>query len=622
MRDIGPGARAPDELTFSQRMANLRHLGRLFAQIWRTSRFLTLASIGLRLVKALQPIAMLYVGKLIIDEVVRLSGIASPGEDVWAWWESGALSTITFYLGIELLLVLVNDLLTRSVNLVDTVLGEMHSNTVSVELLQHAARLDLMHFESADYQDRLERARRQAASRNTVLAQIFGQAQDIITVATLAAGLAVYAPWLIVLLFVSMFPAVWGEQRFNLRGYYLNRGRTPERRQLEYVRWVGARPETAKEVKLFGLGDFLVERFRTLATAIFLDNRKLAIERTVFGGILAAVSTLTYYGAYAYIVWKTISGDFSIGDLAFLSGSFLRLNGLFHQIMIGFTQVAGQSLYLDDLFSFFEIKPTILDPAKPQSFPDPLAKGIRFEKVGFRYPESETWTIRDLSFEIKAGETVALVGENGAGKTTIVKLMTRLYDPVEGRITIDGTDIRDIGLADLARHMGVIFQDFMRFSFTAGENIGIGDVTAVDDEARIREAAERSLAAAVIEKLPGRYTQVLGRMFSKGRDLSGGEWQKIAIARAYMRDAQVMILDEPTAALDAKAEAEVFARFIGLAQGKTTLLISHRFSTVRMADRILVLDNGRIIEDGSHAELVARGGLYAELFELQAAGYR
>jgi ATP-binding cassette subfamily B protein len=401
-----------------------------------------------------------------------------------------------------------------------------------------------------------------------------------------------------------------------------SRGRTPERRQLEYVRWVGARPETAKEVKLFGLGDFLVERFRTLATAIFIDNRRLAIERTVFGGLLAAVSTLTYYGAYAYIVWKTISGDFSIGDLAFLSGSFLRLNGLFHQIMIGFTQVAGQSLYLDDLFSFFEIKPTILEPAKPQPFPEPLARAIRFEKVGFRYPESETWAMRDLSFEIKAGETVALVGENGAGKTTIVKLMTRLYEPVEGRITIDGTDIRDIGLADLARHMGVIFQDFMRFSFTAGENIGIGDVTAVEDEARIREAAERSLAAAVIEKLPGRYTQVLGRMFSKGRDLSGGEWQKIAIARAYMRDAQVMILDEPTAALDAKAEAEVFARFIGLAKGKTTLLISHRFSTVRMADRILVLDDGRIIEDGSHAELIARGGLYAELFELQAAGYR
>jgi ATP-binding cassette subfamily B protein len=609
-------------MSFGERMANLRHLGRLFAQVWRTSPFLTVASIVLRLIKAGQPVAMLYVGKLIIDEVVRLTAIAPPGPDFEAWWSSGLLVPVLTLLLVEFALVIGNDLLNRAISLVDSILGELHSNTVSVELLAHAARLDLMHFESPEYQDRLERARRQAASRNTVLSQIFGQAQDIITVITLGIGLAVYAPWLIALLFVSMFPAVWGEQRFNLRGYTLNRGRTPERRQLEYVRWIGARAETAKEVKLFGLGDFLIERFRALSSAIFFDNRKLAIDRAIWGGALTAISTLTYYGAYAYIVFRTITGDFTIGDLVFLSGSFLRLNALFHQIMLGFTQVAGQSLYLDDLFSFFEIKPTITDAEAPRAFPVPIRQAIRFENVGFRYPESEDWVIRNLDFEIKAGQTVALVGENGAGKTTIVKLLTRLYDPVEGRITIDGIDLRDIAQADLHRHVGVIFQDFVRFGFTAGENIGVGNIAAMDDSTRIRDAAERSLAADVIARLPQGYDQMLGRMFNTGRDLSGGEWQKIAIARAYMRDAQVMVLDEPTAALDAKSEAEVFARFTGLATGKTALLISHRFSTVRVADHIIVLDSGAIIEQGDHATLLARGGVYAELFEIQAAGYR
>jgi ATP-binding cassette subfamily B protein len=606
----------------AERLATLRHLGRLFAQIWRTSRFLTSASIGLRLVRAVQPVAMLFVAKLIIDEVVRLTGVTPPGADFRDWWESGLLDYVATLLAIEFALVILSDFLTRAVSLVDQILGELHSNTVSIELMQHAARLDLKHFESAEYQDRLERARRQAASRSNVLSNLFGQAQDIITVVTLAIGLFVYAPWLILLLLISLLPAVWGEQRFNTIGYYLNRWRTPERRQLEYLRRVGAMPETAKEVKLFGLGGFLVERFRALATTIFLENRKLAIDRAVWGGLLAGISTLTYYGAYAYIVWRTVAGDFSIGDLTFLSGSFLRLNDLFQRILIGFTQVAGQTLYLDDLFSFFEIEPSIVQPANPRPFPAPIREGIRFENVGFRYPDTETWAVRGLSFTIRAGETMALVGENGAGKTTIVKLMTRLYDPDEGRITIDGVDVKDIDIADMRHHIGVIFQDFIRYSFTAAENIGVGSIEAATDRERIVDAAERSLASDVIAKFPEGYEQLLGRLFNKGRDLSGGEWQKIAIARAYMRDAELIILDEPTAALDAKSEADVFARFTGLAKGKTAVIISHRFSTVRIADRILVLDDGKIIEDGSHDELVAQGGLYSELFELQAAGYR
>jgi ATP-binding cassette subfamily B protein len=608
--------------TFAERMATLRHLGRLIAQIWRTSRFLTIASIGLRVLRAVQPVIALYIAKLIIDEVVRQASLPSPGPELGDWLESGRLNAVIGYLGLEFALVVVTDLINRAVSLADSILGELHSNQVSIELMQHAAELDLRHFESSDYQDMLERARQVAASRNVILPQILGQGQDMITVAALAVGLLVYTPWLIVILLVSLVPAGLGESRFNTMSYYLNRGRTPERRQIQYLRGIGAGVDSAKEIKLFGLGSFLVERFRKLATELFLATRKLAIQRAVWGGALAAISSLAYYGAYAYIVWRTVAGQFTIGDLTFLSGSFLRLHGLFQKILLGFTQIAGQSLYLDDLFSFFDIKPTIKSPPTPRPFPSPIREGVVFENVGFRYPETERWAIRGLNFNIKAGETVALVGENGAGKTTIVKLLTRLYDPDEGRILIDGIDLREFDIADMRAHTGVIFQDFIQYSFTAAENIGVGRVEAIGDRPRIEDAAERSLAAEVIEKLPLEYEQPLGRLFAKGRDLSGGEWQKIAIARAYMRDADLIILDEPTAALDAKSEAEVFERFKTLARGKTALLISHRFSTVRMADRIIVLEEGRIIEAGSHAELVTKGGVYAELFELQAAGYR
>jgi ATP-binding cassette, subfamily B, bacterial len=625
MTDL-PGRRPPpvpeSAPTFREQLENFRLLGRLLVQIWRTSPPLAVASVTLRLLAALQPVAMLWVGKLIIDEVVRLAGITPPGPGFADWWASGALTTVVELLLLELALVVGLDLINRGMGLVDSILSELHSNQMSIELMAHAARLDLRHFESAEYQDRLERARRQAAGRNALLSVIFGQAQSIITVATLAAGLFVYAPWLILLLPISFMPAVLGETRFNQLSYWLSRWRTPERRELEYIRYVGATPETAKEIKLFGLGDFLVQRFRRLAHTIFLENTRIARQRAFWGGIFAAISTLTYYGAYAFIVWRTVTGEFTIGDLAFLSGSFLRLNGLFQQILLGFTQVAAQSMYLDDLFSFFEIEPEIVSPAVPKPFPAPIREGIRFENVGFRYPDTDTWALRNLSFTLKAGETLALVGENGAGKTTIVKLLTRLYDPDEGRVTVDGVDLREFDLKDIHAHIGVIFQDFIRYSLTARENIAVGRIEASEDQPRIDAAAEQSLASDVIAKLPEGYNQQLGRLFKQGRDLSGGEWQKVAIARAYMRDAELIILDEPTAALDAKAEAEVFSRFKGLAHGKTAVIISHRFSTVRMADRILVLDSGAILEAGTHEELVGLGGRYAELFELQAAGYR
>jgi ATP-binding cassette subfamily B protein len=619
-----PGQRgAPEEKrTLRERLVTLAHIGRLTAQVWRTSPTLTVITMVLRLMRALQPVVALYAGKLIIDEVVHQLGQPPPGPELADWFASGRLTALGQYLGLEFAIVIGNDILTRATSLVDGILGELHSNTVSIELMRHAALLDLKHFESSDYQDRLERARRVAGSGAQLLPQLLGQAQDIITVVSLAAGLIFYAPWLIVLLLVSLIPAVIGEARFNTVRYWMSFWRSAERRELNYLRGVGASPETAKEVKLFGLGGYLVERFKRLSETIFVENTRLAIQRALWGGSLAAIGTIAYYGAYAYIAWQTVARTFTVGDLTFLSGSFLRLYGLFQKILIGFTQLASQSMSLDDLFSFFAISPSIMDPENPKPFPSPIRRGIVFDNVGFRYPDTENWAVRGLNFTIAAGESVALVGENGAGKTTIVKLLTRLYDPDEGKITVDGIDMRDFALEDVRAHIGVIFQDFIRYSFTASDNIGVGRIEAREDRPRIVSSAEQSLAAPVIAKLPLQYEQPLGRQFAKGRDLSGGEWQKIAIARAYMRDADFVILDEPTASLDAKSEAAVFERFKQLAREKTALLISHRFSTVRMADRIIVLSEGRILEAGTHAELLTKGGVYAELFELQAAGYR
>ncbi|HEY4555816.1 MAG TPA: ABC transporter ATP-binding protein, partial [Lysobacter sp.] len=434
--------------------------------------------------------------------------------------------------------------------------------------------------------------------------------------------LLVYAPWLIALLVVALVPAFVGEAHFNALGYSLNFAWTPERRQLEYIRQMGASVETAKEVKIFNLHRFLIARYRELAERFFLANRALARRRAVWGGLLAALGTLGYYVAFGYIAWRTVRGDFSIGDLTFLAGSFRRLRQLLEGLLVGLSQVAGQALYLDDLFSFFDIEPEIASPPDAAPVPVPIRRGFVFENVGFRYPDAERWALRGLDFELRPGEVLALVGENGAGKTTLVKLLARLYDPDEGRILLDGRDLREYDLEALRANIGVIFQDFVRYHLTAGENIGVGQIDAMHDADRVREAARRAMADALVDSLPGGYDQLIGRRFRTGVDLSGGQWQKLAIARAYMRQAQVMILDEPTAALDARSEFEVFQRFKELSVGRTAVLISHRFSSVRMADRILVLAEGRLEASGTHAELLAQGGRYAELFELQAAGYR
>ena len=604
------------DLDFKERLGALRNLPEFFNLIWSCNNWLAALNILLRVIRASLPLAMLYVGKLIIDEIVRISVIAS-GPAV----ENPDMSIVTIYVLIELGLAVFSDLLGRGIALLDSLLGDLVSHEISLRLMHQSARLDLECFEDSDFYDKLERARRQASSRILLMSQVLAQLQDSITVFFLAAALITFNAWLLLLLVITLIPAFLGETHFNSQSYSLMYGWTQERRELDYLRFAGASDETAKEVKIFGLSDFFGSRYKKLAGEYYRANRDLSARRAAWGGLLSMVGSLGYYTAYAVIIYRTVYGELSLGDLTFLSGSFLRLRSLMEAILIRFSSIADSALYLRDLFDFLEMEPRIISIDNSLPFPVTIRKGFTFENVGFRYPQMKQWVLRDVSFTLHPGEKLALVGENGAGKTTLVKLLTRLYDPVEGRIMLDGHDLRKYNLDGLRDAVGVIFQDYVKYHLTATENIAVGLIDERNNETRIKEAARQSLADKVIENLPNGYQQMIGRWFKQGTNLSGGEWQKIAIARAYMRDAQLLILDEPTASLDARAENEVFRRFVELTFDKCAVLISHRFSTVRMADRIVVLHEGKLLEHGTHDELLTVGGRYSELFQMQAAGY-
>lgn len=597
--------------TWRERFQALRNVPPLLRMVWDTSRPLTISTLVLRCVSALFPLATLWVSKLIIDLVVR----AIRHQHI-------ERSTIWKLLVLELLLAVGADTLGRFISLVDSLLGDRFTNQVTIRLMEHATSLDLVSFEDPVFYDKMERARRQTTARLGMLAGLAGMGQQLLTLLSLLSAVVFFYPWLLLLLMAATIPVFLGETRFAMLNYSMLYRYTPERRELDYLRYLGASNESAKEIKIFGLGKYLVDRSRVLFERFYADNKHLAVHRALHGTLLNLIPTGAYYTAYALIILRALAGVLSVGDLTLMVGAFSRARTIMESLVSGLVGVSEQALFIKDLFDFFQTNPTILSPPNALPAPRSIRDGFEFENVSFAYPGSEKWVLSNINFRFYPEERIALVGENGAGKTTLVKLLARLYDPSAGRILLDGVDLREYAVEDLRHEIGIIFQDYMRYDMLAAENIGVGRIEELQNEARLENSAEKSLAAGVVRALPKLYRQMLGRRFEGGVDLSTGQWQKIALARAYMRDAQILILDEPTASLDARAEFEVYQRFADLTAGKMAVLISHRFSTVRMADRILVLENGRIAEQGSHGQLVALGGKYAELFELQAAGYR
>ncbi len=468
------GARArrtkEEKLSLKEQISALRYVPPLLSLVWEVNRRLTASSLGMRLLRGGLPVALLYTGKLIIDEVVLQSQVTG-----------GDLSHLWVLIAIEMGLAVTSDVLGRGIALVDSLLADLFTNETSVRLMQHAARLDLRHFEDAEFYDRLERARRQTTGRIALLSQIFGQGQDLITIIALGAGLIIMAPWLIFLLILALVPAFLGESHFNSLTYSLMFAFTPERRELDYLRFVGASDETAKEVKIFGLAGFVSDRYRQLADKLYEANRRLSTRRAAWGSLLSAIGSIGYFAAYAIIVWRTVSGQFSIGDLTFLAGSFQALRRLLEATLMRFSQIAERALYLKDLFDFFDIEPEIAapdvsapgGPTTVLSIPNPIRDGFQFDNVSFKYPGTEPWVLKNMTFTLNAGEKLALVGENGTGKTTVTKLLARLYDPTEGRILLDGKDLRDYDPEDLRQHVGVIFQDFVRYHMTAADNLAV-----------------------------------------------------------------------------------------------------------------------------------------------------
>jgi ATP-binding cassette, subfamily B, bacterial len=596
---------------WKRRLSAMRNIPPVMKMVWDSAPVLMGFGTGLRVVSALLPLAMLSVSKLIIDDiVVATTHRGTMHYNIWV------------LLGIEFGLVCAGNVMGRIVSHCDALLAEQFTKNMSVRIMEHATRLDLASFEDPVFADKLERARVQSTDRLSMLSALGQLIQQAVTLASLAAGVCYFSPWLLLLLVGCTVPAFLGESHFAFLGYQLAFRLTPYRRELDYLRQLGASKDGAKEVKIFGLGKYLTDRYREIAEQCLLQVRALQKRRLIAGTLLAILGSIGYYLAYALVVFRTLRGQLSLGDLTFLAGAIAGSSQNIQALFSTFSGIADQALFLTDLLEFFAVKPRIREALHALPAPRPIRKGFEFQKVCFQYPGSERLVINNLDFNLEPGDRVALIGENGQGKTTFVKLLCRLYDPTSGRILLDGNDLRDYSVTELGREIGVIFQDFMRYEMTARENVAVGLIDDLQNEARVIESAKKSMASEVIERLPHGLDQLLGRRFEGGVDLSGGEWQKFALARAYMRDAQLLILDEPTAALDARSEYEVFCRFAELTEGKMALLISHRFSTVRMVDRILVLEGGSIREHGTHDDLMAKGGRYAEMFDLQAAGYR
>jgi ATP-binding cassette, subfamily B, bacterial len=597
---------------WAERVQALKNMPPVLRMVWEAAPGVITATLVCRILVALIPLAALEVTRVIVNDIVdyrsRLGGLPHN-----FWW----LVALEFTLAGVAAGVLI-----RMVNYFEIVLADRYSKHVSTKIMEHAARLDLTSFEDPLFYDKMERARVQGTDRIVMIQSTGLLIQQAVTALSLAGRIVSLSPWILIVLVICVIPAFLGETHFAFMGYSLNFRQTPAKREMDYLRIVGGSKESAKELKLFGLASYLVNRYSKLSNELHAQNVGLAKRRLWVGAGFTLLSAVGYYGSYAFVIYETVTGKLDIGTFTLMTGAIALASSTIQAVFTTFSTIADQAMFITDLLDFFNLKPRVYSKPNALAAPRPIRLGFEFQDVSFAYPGQTRMVLSNVSFKLEPTERIALVGENGQGKTTIVKLLTRLYDPTGGRILLDGVDLRDYQLEDLWKETGVIFQDFMRYDMTAAENIAIGRIEDQDNVFRVRSAARKSLAEQVIRNLPKGYEQILGRRFEGGVDLSGGEWQKIALARAYLRDAQVLILDEPTAALDARSEHEVFERFAELTKGKMALLISHRFSTVKMADRILVLENGRIAEQGAHDQLLLNKGRYAEMFELQAASYR
>ncbi len=595
---------------WADRVRALKNVPPVLHFVWESGPAVVFWNIALRILVAFLPVGIGIIGRFIIDGVNQIR-IHHPLPPNFWWLVAG-----------EMALAVLTGILSRAVDYFDNLLADRYTHHVSVEVMRKAAALDVTVYEDPVFYDRLERARVQATDRLAMIQQMGRLIQLSVTALAFSAVLVKYSPLLLLLLVAGVIPAFLGESHFAFLNYAKNFRQTPARREMDYLRQVGGSKEAAKELKLFNLSGYLTDRFTALSKKIYEENVALNRRRLFWGGLLAIIGQLGYYAAYGLSIYRTIQGSYTIGDLALITTAIMQAMSNIQQVFSTASGVADQALFLTDLIAFFEMKPRVESKENALPAPRPVARGFEFCDVSFTYPGTDRRVLSHFNFTLSPGERVALIGENGQGKTTVVKLITRLYDPTEGRILLDGVDLREYDLADLHKEIGVIFQDFMRYEMTARDNIAVGRIEVPHLQEEIEYAAEKSLADGVVARLQKGYEQMLGRRFEGGVDLSGGEWQKMALARAYLRDAQLLILDEPTASLDARSELEVFERFAELTYGKMALLISHRFSTVRMADRIVVLEKGCLVEEGSHDQLLAFGGRYAAMFEMQAASYR
>jgi ATP-binding cassette subfamily B protein len=616
-----PSSKLPESLSI--RIGNqvrefwetLRNTPEAFRLVWSASRPAALVGIGLTFVAAVLPAAQAWAGKLIIDGIVNAT---RQGMEPVA-----GLRYVAPYLALEFALVLIGSLTSQVRTLFDRILQTQLTNQVNSLIIHKAISLDLQFFEDPIFYDTLQNARRQAdVSAFNIVSSTLQMVQQVITLISLVVLLVGFSPWLTVIVFASAIPAFLSQSQYAERAFRAVSRRAPEARLLNYLETLLTGSDTVKEIKLFGLGLPLFTRYQTLFTQFYLEDRAIAERRTMAGLGWGMLSTLAYYGSYAWIVLRTVAGIITLGDMTMFLAIFRQSQSSIRSLLDSLNRLYESNLFLDNLMTYLKLQPLMIAPADGLAAPAPIRRGIEFKNVSFCYPGSDVYVLRGINLHIKPAERIALVGLNGAGKTTLIKLLTRLYDPTEGQVLLDGVDLREYDLTSLHQRFGVIFQDFVRYQFTVRENIGFGQVDALDDLARIKDAADHGGASALIENMPQGYDTMLGRRWEKGLELSGGQWQKIALARAFMRKAEVLVLDEPTSALDAEAEYEVFRRFGELMEGRIAVLISHRFSTVRMADRIAVLSAGKIIELGSHAELIQLDGGYARLFNLQAEGYR